>query len=67
MELQKILSDREITYKIEMADDVQRWLVPVLAVQTFVENSIKYAKMEMGKTRLKITITLHKFQMEEGE
>lgn len=67
LELQKILSDREITYKIEMADDVQRWLVPVLAVQTFVENSIKYAKMEMGKTRLKITITLHKLQMEEGE
>ena len=31
LELQKILSDREITYKIEMADDVQRcWLFRLL-------------------------------------
>lgn len=67
LELQKILSDWEITYEIDMADDVRMWPVPVLAVQTFVENSIKYAKMEMGKTRLQITITLRKLQMEDGE
>lgn len=67
LELQKILSDREISYEIEMEEEVRTWPVPVLAVQTFVENSIKYAKMEMGKAKLEILITLRRLQMEDGD
>lgn len=44
VELQRY-SGRNIQLNLDVAKEVAEWYVPVLCVQTFIENSIKYAKL----------------------
>lgn len=65
VELQKLLSDRKLECSFEIEDGLEYCMIPSLAVQTFVENSIKYASLDPIKKSLSITITIMKLQLED--
>lgn len=66
IELQDQTSGRKVEAKIEIDPEVNEWRVPILVVQTFVENSIKYAKLGSANNILKIRIRASLLDTEEG-
>lgn len=46
IQLQKEMSDRNISCEFDIDPSVENWKVPVLCIQTFVENSIKYVNTQ---------------------
>lgn len=64
--LQKDMTDRPL--KIEWSNNVASndWLVPNLCIQTFVENSFKYAKLGAAKTKLVVYITINELATDES-
>ena len=55
--MQKHVSGRPVSCEINKDGDVDNWMVPILAVQTFVENSVKYARLGGSSMPLLIQIT----------
>lgn len=56
LHLQRQITGRKLEFDIEMDDAAAQWKVPVLCVQTFVENSLKYAKLGSSSCVLYIEI-----------
>lgn len=57
VEMQKNITGRLILCDITIEPELEEWQIPVLAIQTFVENSVKYAKV--GSTQIPLEITVH--------
>lgn len=55
--LQKHVTGRLVECEIESDPQVLRFTVPVLCIQTFVENSIKYARFGSMNVTLKIRVS----------
>lgn len=66
VDLQKHMSDRSVNCEITADDEVMDWMVPTLIVQTFVENSVKYARIGGSSTHLQIQITVSCLPTEDG-
>lgn len=66
VDLQKHMSDRLVNCEITADDEVMDWMVPTLIVQTFVENSVKYARVGRSGTHLQIRITASCLPTEDG-
>ena len=56
MEIQKIRFPDRIDYQINVDEGLEKVLIPPLSVQSFVENSIKYAMDLTRKTEIKVDI-----------
>ena len=65
-ELQSETLERPIhlNWQVEVKQD--DWLVPNLCIETFVENSVKYAKLGSLRKELEILIQIHELETEEG-
>lgn len=64
--LQKKMNDKQISCGLTIDEEVLACPIPILALQTFVENSIKYTQ-EREKEGLNIRITVKKRRMEERD
>ena len=65
VEFQQAALERPIT--IEWQVEVEKcWYVPNLCLQTFVENSVKYAKTMSSARGLTIWIQIHELETEDG-
>ena len=65
--LQKHVTGRPVTSEITVDPEVEDWQIPILSIQTFVENSIKYAKLGDAASPLEIQITASYLKTEEGD
>ena len=65
--LYREMTDREIRVEWRMTEDVKNCMVPRLCIQTFVENSFKYAKVGSADNPLELLIAANRFTMENGE
>lgn len=63
VELRKAMSDQTITLKLHSENLEENWMIPPLCIQTFVENSIKYA-VPLSDSELIIHIFLQELQVE---
>jgi len=66
VELQRQLTQREIVCEIHIGKADLDLQIPILALQTFVENSVKYA-MRSGRDRLNIWLKVTRLRGEDGE
>ena len=66
IELQQQLTQREINCRILIEDGDLDILIPILALQTFVENSVKYAK-DNRRERLAMYMKVARLNTEAGE
>lgn len=66
IELQKHITGRPVFCTVTADDKAKNWKVPTLAVQTFVENSVKYARLGGGSIPLEIQVTAECLETEEG-
>lgn len=66
IELQKSMTGRPVGCEIEEEEGLSEYLVPTLCVQTFVENSVKYAKLGAPQLELFIQISVQLLATEEG-
>ncbi len=66
VELQRQLTQREIQCAIHIDEADLDLQIPILALQTFVENSVKYAKRS-GRERLEIWLRVVRLKGEDGE
>lgn len=64
--LQDQMTGRKIKLETEAEPEILQWCVPVLMVQTFVENSIKYTKLGSTSSILRIVVKAAKLVTEEG-
>ncbi len=64
--LQKHVTGRLVECHIQMDEEVRSWIVPILCVQTFVENSIKYVKFGSMNALLSLDITASLLTTEDG-
>lgn len=64
--MQKHLTGRPVICEIEIDEHVKNWLIPVLAVHTFVENSVKYARLGDSRIPLEIQVTADYLATEDG-
>lgn len=67
VDLQKHISGRPVICEVMKDEYVEEWQVPTLVLQTFVENSIKYARLGSSSIPLEIQITVSRLQTEKGE
>lgn len=65
--MQGILTGREFSISWNVAEDALSWMIPTLAIQTFVENSLKYARMEEPGSTLHIRVHGEILETEEGK
>ena len=65
--LQKHVTGRPVTSEITVDPEVEDWQIPILSIQTFVENSIKYAKLGDAASPLEIQITASYLKTEDGD
>ncbi len=63
LEMQSLRFGPNFSCKISVSPELEECLIPILSVQTFVENSIKHAKSEDGK----VCIFLSAFSVKVGE
>ena len=64
--MQKHVTGRPVSCEISKDEEAEEWMVPVLAVQTFVENSVKYARLGDCNVTLEIQIGASCLYTEEG-
>ncbi len=64
--LQKLLTSRPVTCTISVEEAAQEQEIPILALQTFVENSIKYTETDQERM-LVIRIQVRLIRTENGE
>lgn len=67
VEMQKNITGRMLECTITADLELETWQIPVLAIQTFVENSVKYAKVGSGQIPLKITVRAEHLTADEKE
>lgn len=65
VDLQKLMTSKSLSCNIQVDKDVLDWEIPILSLQTFVENSVKYARDEEGG-QLKIKLSVRHRKTEEG-
>lgn len=65
-ELQKNTTGRPSSVLWDLAVDTECWQVPVLCIQTFVENSFKYAKLGNAQKELILRISAMELETEDG-
>lgn len=65
--LQNVMQSRRILMTIEIDSGIETEEVPILILQTFVENSVKYARLDGLGEDLEIMITICSLETEEGE
>lgn len=66
-ELQENMTGRPFLINWDVQEGVSGWMVPNLCIETFVENSFKYAKLGNPGKRLVITISVDQLETEEGD
>lgn len=66
IELQKLMTEKSLTLDLQIEESVLDVEVPILLLQTFVENSIKYGR-ETEQTDLRIQIRIRRRMLEFGE
>lgn len=64
--LQVAMTGRLLDLDWKVQEQMRGWLVPTLCIQTFVENSFKYAKVGSVERRLVIWITVNELETEDG-
>ncbi|MFV0402235.1 MAG: sensor histidine kinase [Oscillospiraceae bacterium] len=57
VELQKHVTGREVRCEFRVEEAAESWQVPVLCIQTFVENSVKYAKFGSASIPLLLSVS----------
>ncbi len=67
VELQKKISGRRIEYSYSVEKGLEQQRVPTFCVQSFVENSIKYAQDGRNRGFLKVQVMIRKFRTEQEE
>lgn len=67
VELQNMLTSRKTECEILMEEELEEWIVPVLCIQTFVENSIKHVDPDYCVSGLSIRISINSLMTEWGE
>lgn len=65
-ELQKNMTGRPFRVTWDIAPTRRSWQVPILCIQTFLENSFKYAKMGNAQKELLLRITIRELETQEG-
>lgn len=65
--LQKNITDRSIVVDWKIQEGIKEWWVPNLCIQTFAENSVKYAKLGNIMSELHIAISVTELNTEDGE
>lgn len=55
--LQVHMTGRKVKCDFQIDDEAKAWPVPMLCIQTFVENSVKYAKLGSSNIPLRITVS----------
>lgn len=63
--LQQEMTDRPINIQWQVSVKRKDWLIPNLCIQTFVENSFKYAKLGNPNNELIIYISINELETEE--
>lgn len=66
VELQKATTGRPVMIDWQVNTGRSDWMVPNLCIQTFVENSFKYAKLGNAQGELVLTVVIHELETEEG-
>lgn len=66
VDMQKYLSNRPVRCEIEADSGAADCLVPTLIVQTFVENSVKYARLGESGACLRIYVKVSRLSAEDG-
>ena len=64
--LQRQTAARDIRLEVDADPAVREWLVPILCVQTFVENSVKYARTAVSGAPLAMEVRVDMLATEEG-
>lgn len=67
VELQKKISGRRIEYSCSVEKGLENQKVPAFCVQSFVENSIKYAQNKLNRDLLKVQVIIRKLVVEQEE
>ena len=67
IQLQKSLSLRIVSCEYHIEEEAKDWLIPILGIQTFVENSVKYCVLPAEAQELKLTISAIALHSEEGD
>lgn len=67
LELQQGLSMRQIECEYHIDDVVLEWKVPILSIQTFVENSVKYAAPADEEAPLRLLVSALALSMENED
>lgn len=66
-ELQKEMTDRPLSVVWNVDEELYDRMVPTLCLQTFVENSFKYAKVGNALAELVVRITIVELETEDGK
>lgn len=66
VDLQKHVTGRQVFCEVQAPKETEDWMVPVLCIQTFVENSVKYARFGSVQVPLEILVTADVLVTEEG-
>lgn len=66
VELKKNMTGRPFSITWNIGDDIRDFYVPTLCIQTFVENSFKYAKLGNATFELQIEISVDVLETEDG-
>lgn len=66
LELQKDMTGRPFDVKWTIPENMRVWEVPTLCIQTFVENSMKYARLGNAEYALVIRIRISELDTDEG-
>ena len=65
VDMQKLMTSKPLSCEIAADEAAQDKMIPIIAIQTFVENSVKYARMNDGSL-LQIHISVRYRETEEG-
>ena len=64
--LQSQMTGRTVDVQWNIRTPGRNWLVPVLCIQTFLENSFKYARIGSVQKHLQLRISVRELETEEG-
>lgn len=67
LDMQRHVYGRQIEIDYDVAPAAEGWQVPILCVQTFVENSVKYARTVVAGMPLRLSVRVDLLATEEGQ
>ena len=67
VDLYREMLDRKINVDWNIQEETEECFIPRLGIQTFVENSFKYAKLVSKEASLSLGISTGRFQADEGD